>query len=31
MYPHVNADKFAKDWIEAWNSHQIEAILSHYA
>jgi hypothetical protein len=31
MYPHVNADEFAKDWIEAWNSHQIEAILSHYA
>lgn len=31
MYPHVNADEFAKAWIEAWNSHQIEAILSHYA
>lgn len=31
MYPHVNADEFAKDWIGAWNSHQIEAILSHYA
>jgi len=31
MYPHVNADEFAKNWVEAWNSHQIEAILSHYA
>ncbi len=31
MYPHVNADEFAKNWIEAWNGHQIEAILSHYA
>jgi|ERR1700722_9138965 hypothetical protein len=31
MYPHVNADEFAKDWIKAWNDHQIEAILSHYA
>jgi predicted ester cyclase len=31
MYPHVNADEFAKDWIKAWNSHQIESILSHYA
>jgi len=31
MYPHVNVDEFAKDWIGAWNSHQIEAILAHYA
>lgn len=31
MYPHINADEFAKDWIRAWNSHQIDAILSHYA
>lgn len=30
MYPHVNADTFAKAWIEAWNSHQIDVILSHY-
>ncbi len=22
---------FAKKWIEAWNSHDIEQILSHYA
>lgn len=25
------ADLFAKHWIEAWNTHDIEAILSHYA
>jgi hypothetical protein len=31
MYPHVNAEAFAKEWIEAWNSHKLEAILSHYA
>jgi hypothetical protein len=31
MYPHVNADEFARNWIKAWNSHQIDAILSHYA
>jgi ketosteroid isomerase-like protein len=23
--------KFADDWIQAWNSHDLEAILSHYA
>ncbi|HTA76259.1 MAG TPA: nuclear transport factor 2 family protein [bacterium] len=31
MYPHVNADEFARNWISAWNSGEIEAILSHYA
>ena len=31
MYPHVNEDEFAKDWINAWNGHQIDAIISHYA
>ena len=25
------ADRFAHDWIEAWNSHDLERILSHYA
>lgn len=24
------ADEFAKHWIEAWNSHDLDAILSHY-
>jgi SnoaL-like domain len=23
-------EKFASEWIEAWNSHDIESILSHY-
>jgi hypothetical protein len=27
----VNAKVFAQEWIEAWNSHDINAILSHYA
>lgn len=25
------AERFARDWIEAWNSHDLERILSHYA
>ncbi len=25
------AKRFAKDWCEAWNSHDLESILSHYA
>ena len=24
------AEKFSKEWIEAWNSHDIDKILSHY-
>ena len=24
------ADKFADEWIAAWNSHDLDAILSHY-
>ncbi|GGC12255.1 hypothetical protein GCM10011352_43410 [Marinobacterium zhoushanense] len=24
------ADSFAKHWIKSWNSHDLEAILSHY-
>jgi hypothetical protein len=31
MYPHVNAEAFAQKWIAAWNSHDLKAILSHYA
>jgi len=23
-------DKFAAEWIEAWNSHDIECIMAHY-
>ena len=24
------ADRFAADWISAWNSHNLEAVLTHY-
>ena len=27
----MDIQAFAHDWINAWNSHDIEAILSHYA
>lgn len=25
------AGEFAKDWIESWNSHDLDRVLSHYA
>ena len=25
------AKRFAEHWVEAWNSHDLDAILSHYA
>jgi ketosteroid isomerase-like protein len=25
------AERFARDWIEAWNRHDLDAILTHYA
>lgn len=25
------AEQFANHWVEAWNNHDLEAILSHYA
>lgn len=30
----IDADKaqaFAREWVKAWNDHDLEAILSHYA
>ena len=27
----VDATDFARDWIEAWNAHDLERVLSHYA
>ena len=24
------ADRFAKEWVEAWNSHDLERVLKHY-
>ncbi len=31
MLTDVQARQFADHWIEAWNSHDLDAILSHYA
>lgn len=31
MLQATQAEAFAKDWIQAWNSHDLEAILAHYA
>jgi ketosteroid isomerase-like protein len=25
------AERFAKDWVDAWNRHDLEGVLSHYA
>ena len=25
------AERFARDWVDAWNSHDLERIFSHYA
>ncbi len=25
------AEEFAKDWIESWNAHDLDRILSHYS
>ena len=25
------AESFARDWIEAWNAHDLERVLAHYA
>ncbi|KAF2338227.1 nuclear transport factor 2 family protein [Flavobacterium tistrianum] len=27
----MNAEKFAKSWIESWNSHDLNDIMSHYS
>ncbi|AXY73670.1 nuclear transport factor 2 family protein [Paraflavitalea soli] len=31
MLPEQLTDHFATEWINAWNSHQIDNILQHYA
>ena len=31
MIDRAFAERFAKEWIEAWNAHDLDAILSHYA
>ena len=30
MITHEHAHNFALDWIEAWNSHDLERVLAHY-
>ena len=27
----TDANEFARDWVEAWNSHDLARILAHYA
>jgi hypothetical protein len=29
--PPLDAKEFARDWVAAWNSHDLDAILFHYA
>ena len=31
MIDRAFAERFAKEWIEVWNAHDLNAILSHYA
>lgn len=31
MIDRVWADSFAKEWVDAWNQHDLERILSHYS
>lgn len=31
MLSEADAQKFAADWIQAWNSHDLDSILLHYA
>ena len=28
---HDAATRFARDWLDAWNAHDIEAVLAHFA
>ena len=31
MIDRAFAERFAAEWIEAWNAHDLDAILAHYA
>jgi hypothetical protein len=31
MPPQLDANEFAQHWVAAWNSHDLDGILSHYA
>ena len=30
MITRDRAERFAREWVEAWNAHDLDAILSHY-
>ena len=30
MITEADARQFAKDWVVAWNSHDLDAIMAHY-
>jgi len=30
MNSDADANRFAREWIDAWNSHNVDAILAHY-
>jgi ketosteroid isomerase-like protein len=27
----IDAERFAKEWVDAWNSHDLDRVLAHYA
>ena len=31
MISHEQADRFATEWIGAWNAHDLDAVVAHYA
>ena len=31
MFSEAEARQFAQGWVEAWNSHDLDAVMSHYA
>jgi ketosteroid isomerase-like protein len=31
MISHDQADRFAAEWVAAWNAHDLDAVLAHYA
>jgi ketosteroid isomerase-like protein len=31
MLSETGARQFAHDWVRAWNSHDLDAVMSHYA
>lgn len=31
MISHEFAESFAEEWLEAWNAHDLDRIMSHYA